>query len=137
MVEPVPIEVRRMKFARPRFSLRSLMIVILISGAVIALVERQWRFKRTAAAHLAREAEASERAVQVMRPLARGSTMDSKGRIAHRTFRVPGAEQFRDRCLAVAAHHAEMALKYGTASRRPWLAVAADPPAPDLPEIPD
>ena len=103
-----------MRFSRPRFSLRWLMIAIAIAGILLGVgiegERRRERFKNLRSVH---EIQCIELSLGVYDKLNR-----------------PPGKPLADLEIKMLAFHSSLYKKYEWASRYPWLPVAPDPPEP-------
>jgi hypothetical protein len=95
------------RLPRFRFTLRLMLLMILLAGVIFGLIARRIRFLKIAAFH---DGQAAAESVWFL-------PLGSKTRqLLYK--------------LDQAVWHEQMASKYRLAARSPWLPVAADPPAP-------
>lgn len=125
-----------MRILRPRFTLRSLVAAVVVSGVALGMAERSRRCDRLARDHAGREAASDLKAKQVMTLIGHEMIRTPGGGYLCRPIAGPGAEERQSRFLANAAHHHVLAEKYRAAAWAPWRPVAPDPPEPSIPEAP-
>ena len=100
---------------RPRFSLRTLMVVVTMAAVAIAQYTRSRELQR----------------------LTMNELMLSMGwATTHiQCYRCPENDRLRAYKTKAADYHSEMAEKYRRRIWQPWVGLAPDPPKPELPEV--
>lgn len=117
-----------MRLRRVRLTLRQMMAGVAIVAAVLWVVERRERFRKLGQRHaIEMTAACSDVEIYLVACVGQGEGGEHAAERARLTR--PLVEFMR--------YHYEMSDKYANAARRPWLAVASDPPLPPRPSRED
>lgn len=114
-----------MRLPRIRFSLKNLMIAVAIIGTILGtLAERRTRFRRLSVEYdrAWTELRVSDLELYLLLTVSQGESNESYD---ERRRAAAPLVQYLEYC-------GQMEVKYASASERPWLPVAADPPRPSI-----